>query len=134
MTARTTLEMVEEFHRSFEQPVLYVPCVDDDRVNQLRLRLLEEEVTELAVALHQRDVVEVLDALTDIQYVLDGAFWSLGLAHLKQIAFEEVHRSNMSKLGPDGKPVKRPDGKVTKGPSYSPPNLMQFIDFTSEPT
>ena len=70
-----------------------------------------------------------LDGLVDLQYVLDGAFLSLGLHKVKADAFAEVHRSNMSKLGADGKPVRREsDGKVLKGPNFFQPNLQQFIE------
>jgi predicted HAD superfamily Cof-like phosphohydrolase len=83
---------------------------------------------ELTEALKAKDPVGALDALTDLQYVLDGTYLSLGLASLKGKAFDEVHRSNMSKLGADGKPIYREDGKVLKGPDYSPPDLGQFIN------
>ncbi len=74
------------------------------------------------------DIVETLDALIDLQYVLDGAFLSFGLHDVKEIAFAEVHRSNMSKLGEDGKPIRREsDGKVMKGPNYFVPDMSQFI-------
>ena len=87
------------------------------------------ELDELKEALDAGDTVEVLDALTDLQYVLDGAYLSFGLQHVKQAAFDEVHRSNMSKLGADGKPIRRPeDGKVLKGPDYFKPDMAQFIE------
>ncbi len=83
---------------------------------------------ELKEALEQGDLVETLDALIDLQYVLDGAFLSFGLQHVKQAAFDEVHRSNMSKLGEDGKPIHREsDGKVLKGPNYFKPDISKFI-------
>lgn len=119
--------LVKEFHKAFEQPIFDKPNLTDDKLNWLRLDLLEEETDELRVALENRDVVAVLDALTDLQYVLDGAYVSLGLHRWKDAAMREVHRSNMSKLGADGKPVKRADGKVLKGPGYSPPNLQRVL-------
>ena len=95
----------------------------------MRIELLREELAELKEALDSGDTVGVLDALTDLQYVLDGADRSLGYHQLKDAAFAEVQRSNMSKLGPDGKPVIRPeDGKILKGPNYSPPDLAAVID------
>lgn len=89
--------------------------------------LLREEVDELEEALNKRDTVGVLDALTDIQYVLDGAYLNLGFKDFKVKALLEVHRSNMSKLGVDGKPIYREDGKVLKGPHYSPPDLRGIL-------
>jgi NTP pyrophosphatase (non-canonical NTP hydrolase) len=122
-TIMNTLEMVIEFHRKFvEEPGLPI-----DKIQGCRVSLLQEELRELAEAVYAKDRIEILDALTDLQYVLDGAYIAFGFDHVKQAAFEEVHRSNMSKLGADGKPIFREDGKVLKGPNYSPPNLAQFI-------
>ncbi len=101
----------------------------DARTNALRIALIAEELEELKEALEQGSVLETLDALIDLQYVLDGAFLSFGLHDLKETAFAEVHGSNMSKLGEDGKPVVREsDGKILKGPNYYKPNLAQFLD------
>lgn len=123
-----TLKCVEEFHTSYGLPVHDHPRIDDDRVNGLRISLIQEELDELSEALKARDVTEVLDALTDLQYVLDGAYLSLGLHGLKDVAFAEVHRSNMSKLGRDGKPVVREsDGKILKGPDYTPPDIASIV-------
>lgn len=124
---KTTIEMVKEFHEAFG-----VECADkqldaSENVRALRIDLLMEELTELIEAVDNNDAESTLDALTDIQYVLDGAYLALGFASVKQAAFEEVHRSNMSKLGVDGKPALREDGKILKGPNYTPPNLSQFI-------
>lgn len=127
--AKTTLEQVQEFHETYGLPVKDSPDISDAKTNQLRINLLAEEVEELKEALDAGDMVEVLDALTDIQYVLDGAYLSFGLHHVKTAAFEEVQRSNMSKLGEDGKPIVRPeDGKILKGPNYFKPDIAQFID------
>jgi len=123
-----TLKCVQEFHESFDLPVKVQPDISDAKTNLLRINLLAEELDELKQALEQGNVVEVLDALTDLQYVLDGAYLSFGLHDVKHAAFSEVHRSNMSKLGADGKPIRRPeDGKVMKGPDYFKPDLSQFI-------
>ena len=123
-----TLKYVQEFHESFDLPVKETPDIGDPKTNMLRINLLAEELGELKEALEAGDMVEVLDALTDLQYVLDGAYLSFGLHALKRKAFDEVHRSNMSKLGADGKPVRREsDGKVLKGPDYFKPDLSQFI-------
>jgi len=125
---KETLDQVREFHETYGLPVASAPSLCDEKTNQLRINLLAEEVEELKEALEIGDMVEVLDALTDIQYVLDGAYLSFGLHGVKQAAFDEVHRSNMSKLGADGKPIRREsDGKVMKGPSYFKPNMAQFV-------
>lgn len=126
--SKTTLDMVRIFHETYSLPVKDAPDISDEKTNALRINLLAEEVDELKEALETGDMVEVLDALTDIQYVLDGAYLSFGLHDVKMAAFEEVQRSNMSKLGADGKPIVRPeDGKILKGPDYFKPNIAQFI-------
>lgn len=125
---KTTLEMVQEFHETYGLPVHAEESLSCAQTRQLRINLLQEELDELKEALDNHDPLETLDALIDLQYVLDGAFLSFGLAGVKQAAFEEVHRSNMSKLGEDGKPIRRPeDGKVMKGPNYFKPDLAQFV-------
>ncbi len=130
MTApKSTLDRVREFHEVYGLPVATTPNINDERVNGLRVELLREELEELTVALKERDLVEVLDALTDIQYVLDGAYLSFGLQDLKEKAFAEVQRANMSKLGADGKPVVREsDGKILKGPNYTPPDIKSIVE------
>ncbi|MCB1562307.1 MAG: phosphoribosyl-ATP diphosphatase [Alphaproteobacteria bacterium] len=126
---KTTLEQVQEFHETYGLPVESAPNIADEKTNALRINLLAEELEELQEALKAGDIVEVLDALTDLQYVLDGAYLSFGLHSVKTAAFDEVHASNMSKLGEDGKPIRREsDGKVLKGPNYWTPDLSKFID------
>lgn len=128
MVDKTTLEQVHEFHTIYGAAIKGSPDISDKDLNDFRVRLLQEELDELKEALADGDIVETLDALTDLQYVLDGAFLSLGLHPVKETAFAEVHRSNMSKLGADGKPILREsDGKVLKGPNYFKPDLSQFI-------
>ena len=125
---KSTLEQVQIFHETYGLPVKDAPDISDEKTNKLRINLLAEEVEELQEALEAGDLVEVLDALTDIQYVLDGAYLSFGLHDVKMAAFEEVQRSNMSKLGEDGKPIVREeDGKILKGPNYFKPDIAQFI-------
>ena len=123
---KTTLDQVREWHENFNAPVLDAPALPEGR-RELRLSLLEEEIKELREAVEAGDMVEVLDALCDIQYVLDGAFLEFGLHLVKYTAFAEVQASNMSKLGEDGKPILREDGKILKGPNFRPPNLAQFL-------
>ena len=126
-----TLDKVREFHEVYGLPILEHPDISDERINELRINLLEEELDELKEALAANDIVETLDALVDLQYVLDGAFLSFGLHNVKMAAFNEVHKSNMSKLGSDGKPVRREsDGKILKGPDYFKPDMKQFISET----
>ena len=126
---KTTLKQVQEFHETYGLSVLSEPSIADEKTNALRINLLAEELDELKEALEEGDLLETLDALIDLQYVLDGAFLSFGLQGLKQVAFDEVHRSNMSKLGADGKPIRREsDGKVLKGPDYFKPDLTQFLE------
>jgi predicted HAD superfamily Cof-like phosphohydrolase len=125
---RSTLEQVREFHETYGLPVESAPNISDQKTNDLRINLIAEELEELQEALKNNDIVETLDALIDLQYVLDGAFLSFGLHDVKEAAFAEVHRSNMSKLGEDGKPIRREsDGKVMKGPNYFVPDMSQFI-------
>ena len=130
---KNTLEQVQEFHETYGLPVLNSPDISDEKTNTLRINLLAEELEELKEALQQGDMVETLDALIDLQYVLDGAFLSFGMQALKEQAFNEVHRSNMSKLGEDGKPIRRDsDGKVLKGPNYFRPDIAQFLEDNKE--
>lgn len=124
--------MVREFHDAFDVVNREKSFLADEKMNKLRLSLLKEELDELTRALYFRDKVETLDALTDLQYVLDGAYLQLGFANLKDAAFREVHRSNMSKLGPDGRPIRRADGKVMKGPNYKAPDLHTILQLECE--
>ena len=129
-------EMVKEFMVAFEQEVKEEPeWPDEDTVN-LRIDLIEEEYNELKQAVYSFDgtMVDVADALSDILYVVYGMAHAFGIDIDK--CFEEVHRSNMSKLGEDGKPIYREDGKVVKGPNYVPPDLSKFATekwFVEEP-
>lgn len=130
---KSTIEQVEEFHETYGLPVESEQTTGSDQTKELRINLLQEELDELKEALDNDDLVETLDALIDLQYVLDGAFLSFGMQNVKEAAFNEVHRSNMSKLGRDGKPIRREgDGKVMKGPNYFKPNMMQFIKSKKE--
>lgn len=119
---------VKVFMEAFGQNVRSDPSLNinvDRDIMKLRFELIREEVEELAVGLVNCDVVEVADALTDILYVVYGAGHAFGI-NLDD-TFAEVQRSNMSKLGEDGKPILRDDGKVLKGPNYTPPNLKKIL-------
>lgn len=120
--------MVRNFHQKFGHPISSKPNISDKALNDLRVSLLREELDELSEALNKGDTVGVLDALTDLQYVLDGAYLAFGLHNLKSAATAEVHRSNMSKLGADGRPIMREDRKVLKGPNYTPPDLKSVYN------
>lgn len=113
------------FMETFNQKVADTPRLVDESTAYLRLNLIKEEVEELKQAIEQNDLTGIADALTDILYVTYGAGAAYGID--LDSCFEEVHRSNMSKLGVDGKPIYRQDGKVLKGPNYSPPNLDKIL-------
>ena len=121
----SNFEKVGDFMEAFGQEVLYVPTLPDFNLAALRLDLIEEEVQELRDGLGKGSLLEVADALTDILYVVYGAGHSFGID--LDDCFNEVHRSNMTKLGEDGRPMYRDDGKVMKGPNYETPNLEQFL-------
>lgn len=93
----------------------------------VRLNLIQEELSELTEALAQGDRVAVLDALTDLQYVIDGTYLSFGLHEYKNAAFREVHRSNMTKLDENGRPVLGDSGRVLKPDTYEPPDLESVL-------
>ena len=112
----TTIEKVKEFHARFN--------VDLEKRRSASFRLMLEELIEFYDA---QSNVERLDALLDLQYFLDGTFHAYGFDHIKEAAFEEVHRSNLSKLWPDGSARFREDGKVQKGPNFLPPDLARFV-------
>ena len=121
----TNFNKVWQFMHSFGQETLMKPTLPDVDLAELRLDLIQEEVDELATAFINQDIIEIADALTDIRYVTYGAGHAFGID--LDTCFTEVHRSNMSKLGIDGKPIYRHDGKVLKGRNYSPPQLAKII-------
>ena len=122
------INQVSEFHKAFNVPIIDTPKLPSVQRCKLRHDLLQEEVNELYDASKFGDVVEVADAIIDCLYVLLGTAVEYGLSRILEKCFDEVHRSNMSKLGLDGNPVVRHDGKVLKGENYSPPNLKQYFD------
>lgn len=118
-------DMVREFHETYGVPVQSTPLFPaHDRV-RLRASLIEEEYLELCEAEAVRDLVEVADALADMLYIIHGTALEYGIPLDAVVA--EVHRSNMSKLGDDGLPVRRYDGKVLKGPNYTPPDIASIL-------
>ena len=121
----TNFEKVGLFMKTFGQEVRTKTSFPSDKINKLRVDLIEEEVEELKEAINKKDLQETVDALTDILYVTYGAGHAFGVNLDK--CFEEVQNSNMSKLGNDGKPIYNDKGKVMKGPNYFKPNLSKFV-------
>ena len=122
----TNFEKVGIFMKTFGQDVKNKADLSDEKVNQLRISLINEELEELKNAIKDNNILEVADALTDILYVTYGAGHSFGIDLDK--CFDEVQKSNMSKLGGDGKPIYNEAGKVMKGPNYFKPNLEKFLN------
>ncbi len=121
----TNFEKVGTFMKTFGQEVKEKSSLASDKINKLRLDLIEEELGELKEAMKDNDLLEVADALTDILYVTYGAGHAFGINLDK--CFEEVQNSNMSKLDAAGEPIYNDVGKVMKGPNYFKPDLSKFI-------
>ena len=121
----TNFQKVKTFMQTFGQDVKSSPAFSTDKINDLRYNLIKEELDELKQALDNKDLLEVVDALTDILYVTYGSGHAFGIDLDK--CFDEVQNSNMSKLGSDGKPIYNDAGKVMKGPDYFKPDLSKFI-------
>ena len=121
----TNFLKVKEFMETFGQEVLEKASFPNEKIVNLRLELIKEELNELEEAINDMDLVKVADALTDILYVTYGAGHAFGI-NLDN-CFNEVQKSNMSKLNDDGKPIYNSHGKVLKGPSYFEPNLKKYI-------
>ena len=121
----TNFEKVGLFMKTFNQDVKVSSSLSTDKINDLRISLINEELEELKQAISEKNLTEVADALTDILYVTYGAGHAFGIDLDK--CFEEVQNSNMSKLGKDGKPIFNEFGKVMKGPNYFKPDLSKYI-------
>jgi len=121
----TNFDKVGEFMKTFGQEVKNKPSFSTDKINELRVSLIQEELDELKEAMQNKDLLEVADALTDLLYVTYGAGHAFGINLDK--CFDEVQNSNMSKLDKNGKPIYNEFGKVMKGPNYFKPNLKKFI-------
>ena len=121
----TNFELVEDFMEAMGQEVNAIPAFPEQEIQRLRLDLIEEELDELHYAMDNKDMVEIADALGDLLYVVYGAGHAFGI-DLDE-CFKEIHASNMSKLGPDGKPIKREDGKVLKPDTFFPPDLKSIL-------
>ena len=149
--SKTNFQKVGEFMKAYEQDVHTTARFPMEKIRQLRFDLIEEELDELAEAMYnqedleetndngelssesefindsQENLIEIADALTDLLYVVYGAGHAYGIN--LDACFDEVQRSNMSKLDENGKAIKREDGKILKGPNYSPPNLRGIVKF-----
>ena len=122
----TNFEKVRLFMKTYGQEVKDKAGFSDAKTNKLRIDLIKEELEELIEAMHDKNLLEVADALTDILYVTYGAGHAFGIDLDK--CFEEVQNSNMSKLGEDGKPIYNEAGKVMKGPNYFKPDLSKYLN------
>ena len=121
----TNFEKVGIFMKTFGQEVKDKPSFSTEKINNLRVSLIEEELKELKDAMESKDLLEVADALTDILYVTYGAGHAFGINLDK--CFDEVQSSNMSKLDSNGKPIYNDFGKVMKGPNFFKPDLKKFL-------
>jgi len=123
------IKAVQEFHEAFGLDIHQQPTVAlDKKVIELRYKLMQEENKEYLEAAQAGDLVEVADALGDMLYILCGTIISHGFQEKIEAVFDEIQRSNMSKLGKDGKAIYREDGKVMKGPGYFKPNIAALLD------
>ncbi|MFM2229921.1 MAG: hypothetical protein RL607_1179 [Bacteroidota bacterium] len=123
------LQAVKEFHAAFGLGISETPKADlGETTNILRFNLMKEENEEYLEAVQNNDLVEIADALGDMLYILCGTILEHGLQHKIEAVFDEIQRSNMSKLGEDGKPIYREDGKVMKGPNYFKPNFDPILN------
>ena len=116
---------VKKFMQTFGQEVKNRPSFPEKKIQNLRIKLIDEELKEFREAIKNKDIVEVADALTDILYVTYGAGHAFGIDLDK--CFHEVQNSNMSKLDENGSPIYNKDGKVMKGPKYFKPNLKKIL-------
>lgn len=126
---KNKIAAVHEFHSAFGLGINHAPIANlgEDK-NLLRFNLMKEENEEYLEAANDGDLVEVADALGDMLYILCGTIIEHGMQYKIEEVFNEIQRSNMSKLGADGKPIFREDGKVLKGPTYFKPNIQGILD------
>lgn len=125
---KNRINSVKEFHTAFGLGINEDPIADLGKAkNRLRFDLMKEENEEYLEAANNDDLTEVADALGDMLYILCGTIIEHGMQYKIEEVFEEIQRSNMSKLGNDGKPVLREDGKVLKGPNYFRPDIEKIL-------
>ena len=126
---KNKIEAVELFHKSFGLGISQIMKANlGEAKNMLRFNLMDEENKEYLEAADNNDLIEVADALGDMLYILCGTILEHGMQYKIEEVFEEIQRSNMSKLGSDGKPIYREDGKVLKGPNYFRPDIQGILD------
>jgi len=126
------LQQLWDFQSIYDQTRNTTPTLIEPDDYYLRYRLGKEELVEYLDACNNDDLVEITDALADQLYILLGTMIAHGMQDIIGDVFNEVHRSNMSKLGEDGKPIYREDGKVLKGPNFSKPDIQQFLTAGSD--
>ena len=123
------INAVKKFHQAFGLGIKQKPTANLGKSkNLLRFNLMKEENEEYLEAANNNDIVEVADALGDMLYILCGTIIEHGMQDKIEEVFNEIQHSNMSKLGPDGKPIYREDGKVLKGPNYFKPDIKKILD------
>lgn len=126
---RNKIESVKAFHTAFKLDYRETPKAHlGAEKNMLRYKLMREENEEYLDAANDNDLIEVADALGDMLYILCGTIIEHGLQHKIEEVFTEIQRSNMSKLGKNGEPIYRDDGKVLKGPNYFKPDIKSILD------
>jgi predicted HAD superfamily Cof-like phosphohydrolase len=125
---KNKIAAVTEFHTAFKLNMNDKPIADIGKRNELRFNLMKEENEEYLEAANNNDLVEVADALGDMLYILCGTIIEHGMQDKIEEIFNEIQRSNMSKLGEDGNPIYREDGKVLKGPNYFKPNIASILN------
>lgn len=122
------IECVEEFHRIYKLGISDSPIGKlENGKEKLRFDLMKEENEEYLEAARNGDAVEVADALGDMLYILCGTIVEHGMQDIIEEVFEEIHKSNLSKLDENGNPIYREDGKVIKGPNYFPPDIEKIV-------
>ena len=123
------IDAVKEFNEAFKIKYSKNQKADlDESTIDLRYRLMQEENDEYLEAARKKDLVEIADALGDKLYILCGTILAHGLQDKIVEVFDEIQRSNMSKLSADGTPVIREDGKILKGPNYFKPNIKSILE------
>lgn len=122
------LNKVREFHETFNQENGTKPRLLTENEYSLRYNLMVEENKEYFMGCKNQDLTEIADALGDKLYILCGTILKHGMQDIIEKVFDEIHRSNMSKVGEDGKAIMREDGKILKGPNYFKPNLKPFLE------
>ncbi|MFV5692746.1 hypothetical protein ACM55K_12030 [Flavobacterium sp. LT1R49] len=123
------IDSVKEFHTAFKIGHNEIPTANlGESKHTLRYNLMKEENEEYLEAVQNNDLIEIADALGDMMYILCGTIIEHGLQHKIEAVFDEIQRSNMSKLDAEGKPIYREDGKVMKGPNYFKPNFSKILE------